>query len=58
MTDTEYLTRSEWHIRGYRVDTCAVSDHRNKYGEATYAKHQVVPIQEHSYAYGMTPQTE
>lgn len=58
MDDAEYLTRSEWLVRGYRVNACNVSNHRNKYGEAVYGKHQVVPIQEHHYAYCMTPQTE
>ena len=43
--DSEYLTRSEWLARGYRV--CSESNHRNKYGEAVYAKHHVQPLTEH-----------
>lgn len=54
MSETEYLTRSEWLERGYRV--CSASNHRNKYDEAVYCKQEVQPITEQNTQYRL--QTE
>lgn len=54
MSETEYMTRSEWLERGYRV--CSASNHRNKYGEEVYCARQVQPITEHHHPFRL--QTE